>query len=329
MKFMIAGLGSIGRRHLHNLLALGERDILLYRTHRSTLPDDELAPFPVETDLEAALAHQPDAVIVSNPTALHMGVAIPAAKNGCHILLEKPVAGKMNQEVGVLRQAAEENGTRILVGFQFRYHPVLNQIQTLIQSGELGRPYSFRAHWGEYLPGWHPWEDYRKGYAARKDLGGGVVNTLCHPLDYVRWLFGEVSSLSAVTGQISELALEVEDLAEITLRFENECVGSIHLDYFQRPPGHWLEVNCEKGHIHWDNEPGSARMYHVEGDKWENLEPPVDFERNDLFLAEMRHFLEVIAGKASPRVSLDDGVKALELTEAVHRSAETGRRVQF
>jgi len=99
MRFLIAGLGSIGRRHLRNLLALGERDILLYRTHRSSLPDDELASFRVETDLEAALAHHPDAVIVSNPTALHMRVALPAAKSGCHILLEKPIAEKMGQDV--------------------------------------------------------------------------------------------------------------------------------------------------------------------------------------------------------------------------------------
>jgi predicted dehydrogenase len=156
-----------------------------------------------------------------------------------------------------------------------------------------------------------------------------VVNTLSHPLDYVRWLFGEGITLSAVTGQISDLELDVEDLAEIILKFKDGCVGSIHLDYFQRPPAHWLEVNCEKGHIHWDNDPGRAHVYRVDRDEWENLELPVDFERNDLFLAEMRHFLEVVAGKASPRVSLDDGVKALKLTEAVHRSAETGRRVQF
>lgn len=329
MRFLIAGLGSIGRRHLRNLLALGERDILLYRTHRSSLPDDELASFRVETDLEAALAHHPDAVIVSNPTALHMRVALPAAKSGCHILLEKPIAEKMGQDVEALKQATAEKGSRILVGFQFRYHPVLNQIHTLIRSGELGRPYSFRVHWGEYLPGWHPWEDYRKGYTARKDLGGGVVNTLCHPLDYVRWLFGEVSTLSAVTGQISGLELDVEDIAEIILRFGDECVGSIHLDYFQRPPEHRLEVNCEKGHIHWDNQSGSARVYHVEGDKWENLEPPVDFERNDLFLAEMRHFLEIVNGETDARVSLTDGIKALQLTEAVHQAAESGCSVQI
>ena len=80
MKILIAGFGSIGRRHFRNLLALGERDILLYRTGRSTLPDDELEGLRVETDLEAALAHHPQAVIVANPTALHLDVAIPAAR---------------------------------------------------------------------------------------------------------------------------------------------------------------------------------------------------------------------------------------------------------
>ena len=83
MKFLIAGLGSIGRQHLRNLVALGERDILLYRTHRSTLPDDELAEFPVETDLGRALDHKPDAVIISNPTSMHLEVAIPAAQAEC------------------------------------------------------------------------------------------------------------------------------------------------------------------------------------------------------------------------------------------------------
>lgn len=329
MKFLIAGLGSIGRRHLRNLLTLGERDILLYRTHQSTLPEDELAPFPVETDLNAALAHQPHAVIVSNPTALHMDIALPAAQAGCHLLLEKPIAPQMNHSIKALIEIAAEHQIHTLVGFQFRYHPVLNQIRDYLQTGNLGRPYSFRSHWGEYLHGWHPWEDYRQSYAARKDLGGGVVNTLCHPLDYVRWFFGEVSSLSAITGKISDLDLDVEDMAEVSLVFENGCMGSIHLDYFQRPPAHWLEINCEKGQIHWDNDSGSAKIYAVGKDKWEVIQPPVEFERNDLFLEEMRHFLSIVNGESQSRCSLLDGVKVLEMTEAVHRSAEGGCTVEI
>ena len=120
MKFLIAGLGSIGRRHLRNLVALGQEDILLYRTHHSTLLEDELAAYPVETDLAAALAHHPDAVIVANPTALHMEVALPAARAGCHLLLEKPIADRADAQVELLRQTALENQVRILVGFQFR-----------------------------------------------------------------------------------------------------------------------------------------------------------------------------------------------------------------
>lgn len=324
MKLMIAGLGSIGRRHLRNLLALGERDILLYRTHHSTLPDEELAPFPVETDLDAALAHQPDAVIVSNPTALHLDVAIPAARAGCHLLLEKPISDRMDNRVNTLNEIVAEKELQVLVGYQFRFHPVLTQIKALLQTGELGKPLSVRAHWGEYLPGWHPWEDYRQGYAARKSLGGGVVNTLCHPLDYLRWLFGEVDSLTAMTGQVSQLDLDVEDVAEILLNFNTGMIGSVHLDYFQRPPAHWLEINAENGHIRWENATAEARVYSAQDKAWQTLSPPDGFDRNQLFMEETRHFLALVRGEEPSRCSLSDGIRSLQMTEAVHHSASSG-----
>jgi len=329
VKFLIAGMGSIGRRHLHNLLTLGERDILLYRTHQSTLPDDELRSFPVITDLPTALAHKPDAVIVSNPTALHLNVALPAAEAGCHLLLEKPIADKLDDRVQDLQNLVEQNKNMVLVGFQFRFHPVLMQIREILLSDKLGRPLTCRAHWGEYLPDWHPWEDYRKSYAARGDLGGGVVNTLCHPLDYARWLLGEVVSLSAITGKVSDLELDVEDVAEIILKFKDGFIGTIHLDYFQKPAEHRLQINCQKGQIYWDNSTGIAKIHHAERDVWEVIEPPMGFERNHLFLAEMRHFLQLIKGETESRCTLLDGIKALEITKAVHSSAKEGSRLRL
>ena len=328
MKWLIVGLGSIGKRHLQNLLTLDEKDILLYRTHLGTLSTDEFSAFPVETDLEAALAQRPDAVIIANPTAQHMKVAIPAAEAGCHLLLEKPLTDQLNDEVKILEQAVRASGVKTLVGFQFRFHPVLMQIKALLSEGVLGRIYSFRAHWGEYLPAWHPWEDYRDSYAARKALGGGVVNTLSHPLDYVRWLFGEVESLSAVTGHVSDLEIDVEDLAEITMQFQNGSVGSIHLDYFQRPPAHWIEINAEKGYVHWENKTGVAKIFDAENQRWRRIQPEEGFERNDLFLAEMKHFIELITVGGESHCSLLDGIRALELTDAVHASAELKRQVQ-
>lgn len=329
MKFLIAGLGSIGRRHLRNLIALGEQDIVLFRTLQSTLPDDELAAFPVENDLDKALARKPDAVIVANPTALHMAVAIPAAEAGCHLLLEKPVSHQFDDQVKALQAIVAEKNNRTLVGFQFRFHPVLNQIRDLLLADILGRPLSFRVHWGEYLPDWHPWEDYRQSYAARADLGGGVVDTLCHPLDYVRWFFGEVHSLSAMTGQISDLILDVEDVAEITMNFASGVIGSIHLDYFQRPPSHWMEINCEKGQVCWDNADGAAKVYSADQGSWQTLSPPEGFERNDLFLAEMRHFIALVSGEEASRCDLEDGVQALKMTTAVHAAARNNPNRQL
>jgi len=156
-----------------------------------------------------------------------------------------------------------------------------------------------------------------------------VVNTLCHPLDYVRWLMGEVSSLSAQTGQVSGLELDVEDMAEIVLTLTNGAIGSIHLDYFQRPPQHSLTIYLEQGQIQWNNTSGAVQVYHVSSQAWEEITPPAGFERNDLFLEEMRHFLSLMRGETQSRCSLEDGIHILNLVEAVHESNRLGKRLQL
>jgi predicted dehydrogenase len=315
MKFLIAGLGSIGRRHFRNLRVLGERDIVLYRTHHSTLPDDELADFPVETDLRAALAYGPDAAIISNPTSLHLDVAIPAAQCGCHLLIEKPISHSL-AHLDELEQVVRENDIKVLVGYQFRFHPGLQQARKLLQDHAIGEPLSVHAHWGEYLPAWHPWEDYRQGYSARQELGGGAVLTLSHPLDYLRWFFGEVEAISAFTGQ-KGLHMPVEDAAEIVLRFKDGVLGSVHLDYLQRPPAHWLEILGTRGTLRWDNTDGSVRILQVGEDEkigtWQEFTAPQGFERNSMFLDELRHFIQVVRGKVKPVCNLQDGEIALDL----------------
>jgi predicted dehydrogenase len=320
MKFLIVGLGSIGRRHFSNLFSLGKKDLLLYRTHKATLPDIDFGDIPCFSDLDAALALKPDGVIVANPTALHLEVAMAAARAGAALLIEKPVSDSL-VGLGDLQSALAQSGKPAMVGFHFRFHPVLNKIKTLLESGQLGKPLSARSHWGEYLPGWHPWEDYRRSYAARADLGGGVVNTLSHPLDYLRWLLGEVEGVSAWIGKLSELELDVEDHADILLRFASGEVASMHLDYYQRPPSHTLEITCENGRICWDNATGEARVYHAQSSTTDLLLPPEGFERNQMFLDEMATFVRLCQGETLPHCTLVDGIRAQELVLAVKQSA--------
>lgn len=328
MRILIAGLGSIGRRHFRNLVSLGNTDLILLRKNLSTLPDDELAGFPVEYDIQTALKkYKPDGVIVANPTAHHLDVALPSAKAGVAILLEKPISNTL-EGVSELEQAVEEHKNKILVGFQFRYHPTLRKAKQIIDSGSLGQVLTAHSHWGEYLPNWHPWEDYRKSYAARMDLGGGVIVTLTHPIDYLRYLLGEVTSVKSITDHVSPLVLQdVEDAAEISLRFSSGALGGVHVNYFQRPPVHRLEIVGNKGTLRWDNSDGILHQYQMPdefGAISANPSPavytqhtlPPGFDRNDLFLAQTKHFLNVIQGLEEPSCTLEDGRRALEIALA-------------
>ncbi|MBK9006723.1 MAG: Gfo/Idh/MocA family oxidoreductase [Anaerolineae bacterium] len=342
MKFLIAGLGSIGRRHMRNLIALGEKDIVLYRTRKATMPEEELAGFPQETDLQAALEkHKPDAVIVSNPTSLHLDVAIPAAEAGCSLLLEKPLSHSMDR-IDELESALKKGGGRVVVGFQFRFHPGMMKAKQLISDGEIGRVISAHVHFGEYLPAWHPWEDYRQGYAARADMGGGVVLTQCHSLDYLPWLVGKVESVWGFTAKLSDLEVDVEDTAKIGLRFENSALGSIHLDYNQQPPAHYFEVVGTKGSLQWNLADGATQIYRAErshidnvgevegGEKaWEVYQPAPEFERNVMFMDEMKHFIAVARGEVESSCPLEDGINVQRLIGAVLASSNSGTRIKI
>jgi predicted dehydrogenase len=328
-KILIVGLGSIGRRHLRNLVALGEKDVVLVRSHRSSLPDAELEGFAVEGDLGRALEkHRPGGVIIANPTSLHVDAALTAAQADCSLLLEKPVADSL-EEAGRLQAVVQKTGARVLMGFQFRFHPALELARRTISSGELGRIMSAHVHYGEHLPSWHPWEDYRQGYAARADLGGGVLLTQCHSLDYLPWLVGPVKDVWGFAAKLSDLEVDVEDTAEIGLRFVNGALGTVHLDFAQQPPSHKLQVTGTEGSLECDLLTASTRIYRAARAEWEDFPPPAGWERNSMFLAEMEHFLLVARGTVEPSCTLEDGIRVMQIIDAVRSSSSTGQLVSL
>lgn len=336
MKILIAGLGSIGRRHFRNLLALGVQELVLVRKNLSTLPEDELQGYPVEFEIEAAIQkHKPDGVVIANPTSQHLESALPAIRAGLPVLLEKPISDSLNQ-VDEVRQAILTNHAKVLVGFQFRYHPTIQKAREIIQLGGIGQILSAHAHWGEYLPNWHPWEQYQNSYAARKDLGGGVAVTLTHPIDYLRYLIGEIAEVHAFHGHVSSLLLQdVEDVVEIGLRFVNGAIGAAHMNYFQRPPSHHFEIIGSAGTLRWDNFEGTLTHFAMPDPFGEISSNPTSvitktyslpqgFERNDLFIAQTRHFLDLVTGSiVQPMCNFEDGVRALEVVVQAKRNINT------
>jgi len=328
MKYLIAGFGSIGRRHFRNLRSLGETDFVFYRSKMGTVDDREIAAYPVETKLDFALDHNPDVVIISNPTALHLDIAFPSAKHGCHLFIEKPISHSMDG-IKQLQEVVLENEIKVLVGFQFRFHPQLNHIKELLAKNAIGDLISVYVDWGEFLPGWHPWEDYRDSYSARRELGGGVVLTLCHPIDYLRWLIGDIESVWAYTSKVKALEIDVVAVAEIGVKFVNGVTGSIHLDYIQNPNTHFIKIIGSNGMIQWDYHIGSLVVYTMSNQNPETYPLPAGFERNDMFREQAEHLIDLIRNDRISRCSLDDGVKVQEIIQGIEDSAKKGTLSRF
>jgi len=322
---LIVGLGSIGRRHLANLRALGWPNIRLCRSGRTTGVDTDLAGFPVDYDLVAALSRCPLAVIVSNPSALHVPMALDAARAGAHVFIEKPLSNNLDG-IAELEALVADRGLIAAVGFQFRFNPGLRQVLTWLRAGAIGAVVSAQVHWGEYLPDMHPWEDYCAGYAARAELGGGVLLTLCHPFDYLRWLLGEIEHVSAIESRCDTLGLAVDTCVDVTARFECGATAHLHLNFVERPSNHQLTLIGTEGTIRWSDTDSAAHRYRVTPRAWETIGAPDGFERNWMFRDEMRHFLACLRGDEQPICTITDGRAALEAALAA-RQAIGGARM--
>jgi predicted dehydrogenase len=307
-----------------NASAAGVGDLAVLSTCKGVPKGPLPGNVRVENDLERALSHGVCAAVIANPTALHLDSALMAVKCGCHLLIEKPLS---NDLTGI-QQLKTEVSTRCVVatvGYQFRFHPSLRQIWLWLKENAIGEIVSANVVWGEYLPAWQPWRDYRTSYSARADLGGGVLLTLSHPIDYLRWLLGEVVCLSAITSRRSGLNLDVEDTALVHLEFVSGAIASISLDYVQRPPRHDLTIVGREGVIRWNNADGAAILDSLQ--RRAVVSVPGAFERNDLFVAELNHFFDCIAGRNEPACSVEDGERIVRLCLAAKESARIGRRI--
>lgn len=324
-RILIAGLGSIGRRHLRNLLSLGVQDLLLYRTRPE--PVEEAPELPVFTDLDLALAAGPNLVVVSNLTAFHLGVALPAARAGCDLFIEKPVSHTW-EGVEELLALVQQRRLVTLIGFDLRFEPGLRRVKSLLQEGRIGRVVSIQAQVGQYLPDWHPWEDYRQGGSARAESGGGVILDLIHELDYLLWLNDSVTDVACFADTVSSLEIETEDVAVLLLRFRNGALGTVHLDYLQRAPSRTCRIIGEDGTILWDALEKSVRWYEAGPARWEEFRY-VEHDRNDRFREEMRHLLACHRREEAPIVDVAAGSRVLKLALAAKEAARCRRTISL
>ncbi len=292
-----------------------------YRTGKATMPDKgQPGPDHVFGDLERALAERPDMVVVANPTALHVPTATEAVRSGCHVLIEKPLGHRL-EGCRELAEEARRRGVMLSVACNLRFHPGLIMIREWVRTDSpMGTPLMARAHFGAYLPDWHPWEDYRISYAARRELGGGAALTHIHEIDYLLWLFGPAAQTSGYALETRVLETDVDEASAILIRHKNGVLSTLTLSLVEKPASRTLDVTFTKGTVSLNLMTGRWHAGWSDGTTKEGG-PPEGFEFDHTYRDQAIAFIRGVQGEIPPAVSVDEGIAALEIALSVRGGA--------
>ena len=323
---LVVGGGSIGKRHLRNLLATGRTAAVVEtREDRRAEIAAKHPGVPLHPSLEAALAAEQYRVgFICLPTAYHMDPALALAGRGLHLFVEKPVSHTLDR-IPELLDLVEQKKLIAMTGFCMRFFQPLQKAKELLTAGRAGRLVTARSFTGVYLPDWHPYEDYRSFYMAKKDQGGGVLLDECHAFDWMQWLCGPITAVSAVVGTFSDLEVETDDVCEALVRFGPRMVGSIHLDMVDRSSRTEVEIIGTTSTLLVDMPAHSVKLYDHANQKWQEWTSEPSYDQ--MYVDEIDHFFDCVARKAKPNVDLRDGYRVQRVIDACARSSDTGRWV--
>jgi predicted dehydrogenase len=327
MKALVVGGGSIGKRHLRNLKAVGLEELALAEpdaARRSAIAA-ELAVRNFES-LDVGLDWSPDFVVIATPTHLHLEQATSAARRGIPLFVEKPLchtATGLSELTGLV----ERKRLTSMVGCNLRFHPGPAQVKQLLRENRIGRVLFARVHTGSYLPEWRPNSDYRDNYAAREETGGGCILDCIHEIDLTRWYLGDVQEVFCMADHISSLEIQTEDVAALTCRHASGAISDIHLDYVQRNYQRGCHIVGEQATVAWDFNEGEVRLFEADTKQWTAFPQPADWDLNQMYVDEMRHFVDCLRDGKPSMLPIPDAVSVMQVAFAAKASAREGRLI--
>ncbi len=327
MKGLVVGGGSIGSRHLRNLkkLEVGTLGLVEPDADRRSSLAAEIAVTGFSS-LQAGLDWNPDFAVVATPSHLHVEPALELVRRGVPVFVEKPLAHTADGIEQLARLVVEKKLTT-LVGCNMRFHPGPGQVKELVEQGSLGKLLFGRIHCGSFLPDWRPQADYRTGYAARAESGGGCILDCIHEIDLARWYLGEVRSAFCCAGHLSSLEIETEDVAALIFRHASGAISEVHLDYVQRTYERGCQIAGELGSVSWDFSAKAVRWYDATSRKWTIYEQPETWEVNQMYVDEMQHFIACLREGRPTQLPIPEAVRVMQVVWAAKASAEKGRMI--
>ena len=325
----MVGGGSIGKRHLRNLVTLGVEQVGLCEIDpdlRSSLTGK--LGVPGFADLDGGLDWEPDFVVIATPTHLHAEQSLAVARAGIDFFVEKPISHTPDYLYEIL-ESAKRKRLVSLVACNMRFHPGPAKIKQLLSERRLGKVLFARIFCGSYLPDWRPGSDYRHNYAASNQTGGGCILDCIHEIDLAHWYLGEVSDVCCMAGHLSSLEIETEDVAALICRHKSGAITEIHLDYVQRTYDRGCQIVGELGSIAWDFKAGRVIFHDNESSQETAFPQPSNWQLNEMYLEEMKHFLGCIQTRSQTVFPVAEAISVMQTAFAAKESAINSRVISI
>ena len=343
MNVLFIGLGGVGQRHLRVLKKLFPL-ATVHAVRKKNATHEITDQLQLDTNvnivekyninicktIDEAIGFNLDFAIISNPTSLHIDAALVLLENKIPALIEKPLSNN-NKNIDKIVGLSKKNNTPFSVAFMMRFHPCFIKLSDYLENSAIGRIYNVNIDVNSFFPLWHPYEKYNELYAARKDLGGGVVLTEIHEIDLLNTLFGEPISLLAIGGKRSTLDIDVEDNVSVLLKYKKndyEFASSINMSFVQKTPYRCIRILGENGCILWDIVKGviSLNNYTDNISKTDSFE---SFNRNDMFEDQLLSFISSINNKVDYDKALNDSIGGHKIAMVIKESLYSGAIVNF
>ena len=327
-KVLVVGGGSIGKRHIRNLLSIkfSSNNIYCVEPRKDRVEElNKLGITNIFEDLNFALEkNNYNFSILCSPTIFHIDQAISLARNKINIFIEKPLSADLSK-IDELLLEVKENKIKVGIAYVFRFSPLIDKVKEIINSNLLGKTLYFRGEFSEYLPDFHPYEDYRTFYMAKKELGGGSILDQSHIIDLIYYLFGDFKSVFAFNSKVSDLEINTDDIAEILVETKNGILGTIHTDIIGRNHKKELEIKCELGNVTVNFYQNSVYLYSSQ-DKTTTIHNKFEKDFNQNYILELQNFIMYCQNKEEIKTSLNESIKIMKLIFAAQKSHKTGQR---
>lgn len=327
MKFLVVGLGSMGKRRIRCLQKLGYTGItaLDFREDRRKEAADKYGVKTV-SDLKSITLNDADAMIISTPPDKHDDYIKLAVENGKPAFVEASV---VLGELEMLNEEAKRRKVFIAPSCTLKFHPAIKEIIKIAKGGAYGRVTNFTYHSGQYLPDWHPYENVKDFYVSKKETGA-AREIVPFELAWLVELAGFPAAVKGYHGKTMDVGADIDDTYTMSLKLRGGAYASVIVDVVCRYATRILILNLERAQLLWRWDEPIIKLYEVSGGNWKTIdyktgEAADGYNKNiaeDMYVDELGTFIAAAQGKGKFPNDLDEDIAILKLLAATESSNE-------